>query len=227
MPSAKRVLLVDDDAMLRSSLAEQLASEGPYAIVEAADCAEARLRAREGLYEFMILDVSLPDGDGRALCREFRDSGVTAPIILLTAADSDADTIEGLNSGANDYIAKPFRFAVLMARVQAHLRSHGQSEEAVYRIGPYTFRPSAKVLLDAAERKIRLTEKETNILKFLYRSGETVPRETLLHEVWGYNPAVTTHTLETHIYRLRQKIETNPGQARILVTESGGYRLMP
>ena len=227
MPSAKRVLLVDDDTMLRSSLAEQLASEGQYAIVEAGTCAEGRAKAAEGLYEFMILDVSLPDGDGRALCKSLRDDGITAPIVLLTAADTDSDTIEGLQSGANDYITKPFRFAVLMARVHAHLRSHGQSEEAVYRIGPYTFRPSAKVLLDAAEKKIRLTEKETNILKFLYRSGETVPRETLLHEVWGYNPAVTTHTLETHIYRLRQKIEINPGQARILVTESGGYRLMP
>ena len=227
MPSTKRVLLADDDAMLRASLAEQLAGEGPYTIVEAADCAEAKARAQEGLYEFMILDVSMPDGDGRALCRGLRDSGVTAPIILLTAADSDADTIEGLNSGANDYVTKPFRFAVLMARVHAHLRSHGRSEEAMYRIGPYTFRPSAKLLLAADARKIRLTEKETNILKYLYRSGETVPRETLLHEVWGYNPAVTTHTLETHIYRLRQKIETNPGQARILVTESGGYRLMP
>ena len=227
MPSAKRVLLVDDDVMLRGSLAEQLAAEGAYTIVEAGSCAEARTRAREGLYEFMILDVSLPDGDGRKLCREFRDSGVTAPIVLLTAADTDTDTIQGLNSGANDYVTKPFRFAVLMARVHAHLRSHGQSEEAVYRIGPYTFRPSAKVLLDASEKKIRLTEKETNILKFLYRAGDTVPRETLLHEVWGYNPAVTTHTLETHIYRLRQKIEVNPGQARILITESGGYRLMP
>ncbi|MEJ1967884.1 MAG: response regulator transcription factor [Rhizomicrobium sp.] len=227
MPSAKRVLLVDDDTMLRSSLAEQLAGEGAYTIVEAGTVAEAKARAKEGLYEFAILDVSLPDGDGRALCRALRDDGVTAPIILLTAADADSDTIEGLQSGANDYVTKPFRFAVLMARVHAHLRSHGQSEEAVYRIGPYTFRPSAKVLLDANERKIRLTEKETNILKFLYRSGETVARETLLHEVWGYNPAVTTHTLETHIYRLRQKIEANPGQARLLVTESGGYRLMP
>ena len=227
MPSAKRVLLVDDDTMLRHSLAEQLAAEGAYTIVEAANCAEARERAKDGLYEFMILDVGLPDGDGRALCRSFRDSGVSAPILLLTAADTDDDTIAGLESGANDYVTKPFRFAVLMARVHAHLRSHGASEEAVYRIGPYTFRPSAKVLLDPQEKKIRLTEKETNILKFLYRSGETVPRETLLHEVWGYNPAVTTHTLETHIYRLRQKIETNPGQARILVTESGGYRLMP
>ncbi|MEJ0043744.1 MAG: response regulator transcription factor [Rhizomicrobium sp.] len=184
MPSAKRVLLADDDSMLRSSLAEQLAGEGPYTVVEAANCAEARARAAEGLYEFMILDVSMPDGDGRELCRGLRDGGITAPIILLTAADSDADTIAGLRSGANDYITKPFRFAVLMARIHAHLRSHGQSEEAVYRIGPYTFRPSAKVLIDGAAKKIRLTEKETNILKFLYRSGET----TLLHEVWGYNP---------------------------------------
>jgi DNA-binding response OmpR family regulator len=218
--------LVDDDATLRSSLAEQLAAEGDYLPVEAGTCAEGRARSREGLYEFMILDVGLPDGDGRKLCRELREDGVTCPIVLLTAKDSDADMIEGLDSGANDYVSKPFRFAVLMARIHAHLRSHEQSEEAVYRIGPYTFRPSAKVLLDPQGKKIRLTEKETNILKFLYRSGETVARETLLHEVWGYNPAVTTHTLETHIYRLRQKIETNPGQAQILVTESGGYRLV-
>jgi DNA-binding response OmpR family regulator len=227
MASTKRVLLVDDDTMLRASLAEQLSSTGAYSVAEAANCEEARARAGEGLFEFIILDIGLPDGDGRELCSWLRGSGVTAPIILLTAADTDQDTIEGLKSGANDYVAKPFRFAVLMARIHAHLRSHGQNENAVYRIGPYTFRPSAKVLLDVNSKKIRLTEKETNILKFLYRSGETVPRETLLHEVWGYNPAVTTHTLETHIYRLRQKIEISPGQARILITESGGYRLMP
>jgi DNA-binding response OmpR family regulator len=226
MPSTRRVLLVDDDSMLRSSLAEQLEHDGGFATVQAGSCAEARARVRDGLYEFMILDVGLPDGDGRDLCREFRADGVTCPIILLTAKDSDADIVEGLASGANDHIAKPFRFAVLEARIHAHLRSHEQSEEAVYRIGPYTFRPSAKLLLDPKGKKIRLTEKETNILKHLHRSGQTVPRETLLHEVWGYNPAVTTHTLETHIYRLRQKIENNPGAAQILVTESGGYRLV-
>jgi DNA-binding response OmpR family regulator len=226
MPGTKRVLLVDDDTMLRESLAEQLVQEDDFAPVGAGTCEEARRLARDGVYEFMILDVGLPDGDGRDLCREFRAEGITCPIILLTARDSDTDVIEGLQSGANDHIAKPFRFAVLAARIHAHLRSHEQSEEAVYRIGPYTFRPSAKLLLDAKGRKVRLTEKETNILKHLYRSGATVPRETLLHEVWGYNPAVTTHTLETHIYRLRQKIEADPGAARILITESGGYRLV-
>ena len=226
MPAPKRVLLVDDDQMLRASLAEQLQAEGAFTVVEAASIAEGRAKAAEGLYEFLILDVGLPDGDGRILCRELRQSGVTAPILMLTAAESDADTIEGLDAGANDYVTKPFRFAVLMARVHAHLRSHGHSEEAQYRIGPYIFRPSAKLLIGEAARKIRLTEKETNILKFLHRSGDTVPRETLLHEVWGYNPAVTTHTLETHIYRLRQKIEVDPARARLLITESGGYRLM-
>ncbi|MBV9990151.1 MAG: response regulator transcription factor [Alphaproteobacteria bacterium] len=227
MPTPKRVLLVDDDTMLRSSLAEQLAQEDSYTVVEAGSIEEGRARAQDGLYEFMILDIGLPDGDGRMFCRELRDAGISCPIVMLTAADTDTDTIEGLESGANDYVTKPFRFAVLMARVHAHLRSHGHSEDAQYRIGPYTFRPSAKLLIDDAAKKIRLTEKETNILKFLHRSGETVPRETLLHEVWGYNPAVTTHTLETHIYRLRQKIETDPSRARLLVTESGGYRLMP
>jgi len=226
MRKAKRVLLVDDDDMLRVSLAEQLAAGGVYETVEARTYAEGLKKALDGLYEFMVLDVSLPDGDGRVLCRSLRDAGVTCPIVILTASDSDADTIAGLKAGANDYITKPFRYAVLMARVDAHLRSHGSSEEAIYRIGPYTFRPSAKILLEGGKR-VRLTEKETNILKYLQRAGGTVSREVLLHEVWGYNPAVSTHTLETHIYRLRQKIEKDPSHAQLLLTESGGYRLNP
>src|SRR5579872_4368528 len=156
-----------------------------------------------------------------------RDGGLTAPIIMLTAATGDVDTIQGLDAGANDYVTKPFRFAVLLARVRAQLRSHEQSEDAVFRIGPYEFRPAAKLLIDERQKKIRLTEKETNILKYLYRAGEKpVSREELLAEVWGYNAGVTTHTLETHVYRLRQKIEPEAG-VRLLLTEAGGYRLAP
>jgi DNA-binding response OmpR family regulator len=221
----KRILLLDDDIILCTTLAEQLAQEG-FAVVTAHNCAEAEVKAGDGNYDLLILDVGLPDGDGRALCQRLREGGVCCPILLLTAADSDADQVSGLDAGADDYILKPFRFNLLMARINAHLRNRDRSEEASYRIGPYTFRPSAKMLVDAAAKRIRLTEKETNILKFLYRNGGTVPRETLLHEVWGYNPAVTTHTLETHIYRLRQKIEVHPGDARILVTENGGYHLV-
>jgi DNA-binding response OmpR family regulator len=136
--------------------------------------------------------------------------------------------ILGLDAGANDYVTKPFRFGVLLARIRAHLRQHEQSEDAIFKVGPYTFKPSAKLLVREDAKKIRLTEKETAIIKFLYRAGEQViGRDTLLHDVWGYNAGVTTHTLETHIYRLRQKIERDPSHAEILVTEAGGYKLVP
>ena len=227
MPSAKRILLVDDDEMLRASLAEQFARPmGRTNRSRREPTARAIRRALKGSTNSWCWTSRSPMATGANSAAPFAIPGVTCPIIILTASDSDADTIDGLKAGANDYITKPFRFAVLMARVDAHLRSHGTSEEAIYRIGPYTFRPSAKVLVEGGKR-IRLTEKETNILKYLQRAGSTVSRDVLLHEVWGYNPAVSTHTLETHIYRLRQKIEKDPSRAQLLITESGGYRLNP
>jgi DNA-binding response OmpR family regulator len=141
---------------------------------------------------------------------------------------ADGDAVLGLDSGANDYVTKPFKFAVLLARIRAHLRQHEASEDAVFQIGPYSFKPGAKLLVNEKGSKLKLTEKETAILRFLYRAGQkVVTRDVLLQEVWGYNANVTTHTLETHIYRLRQKIEPDPSNARILVTESGGYKLVP
>ena len=119
-------------------------------------------------------------------------------------------------------------FAVLLARIRAQLRQHEQSEDAVFTIGHYSFRPAQKLLVEEDGGKVRLTEKETAILKYLYRAEQKViTRDILLEEVWGYNSGVTTHTLETHIYRLRQKIEKDPSNASLLVTESGGYKLMP
>lgn len=226
MAQLKTILIVDDDADLRSALAEQLAGD-EFRVVEAGDGGQGVAAARDVQADLILLDVDLPDMDGREVARLLRQSGVAAPIVMLTAADADADHIEGLDAGANDYVTKPFRFGVLLARIRAHLRSHEQSEAAVYRIGPYEFRPAGKVLIDARQKKIRLTDKETNILKYLYRKGAPVPREELLTEVWGYNAGVTTHTLETHVYRLRQKIEPDPARASILLTEAGGYRLAP
>ena len=226
MGQLKKILLVDDDDDLREALSEQLVLTEDFDVFEAANGADAVVKSRDAIYDLVILDVDLPDTDGRELCKLMRKQGVKSPIMMLTGADGDADTILGLDSGANDYVTKPFKFPVLLARIRAQLRQHEQSEDAVFQLGPYTFKPSMKMLVDEEERKIRLTEKETNILKFLYRSSEgVVPRDVLLHEVWGYNAGVTTHTLETHIYRLRQKIEPDPSNARLLITESGGYRL--
>ncbi|TNE39442.1 MAG: response regulator transcription factor [Alphaproteobacteria bacterium] len=228
MKSGKKILMVDDDTALREALDEQFALHDEFDLSQAATAGEGLALAKEGAFDLILLDVGLGEADGRDVCRSMRKGGVTCPIIMLTGADTDADTILGLEAGANDYVTKPFRFAVLLARIRAHLRSHEQSEDAVFKIGPYTFKPSAKMLLDDDDKKIRLTEKETSILKFLYRTGEkVVGRDTLLHEVWGYNSGVTTHTLETHIYRLRQKIEPDPAHAMLLVTEPGGYKLVP
>lgn len=226
MSTFKKILMVDDDDDLREALADQLVLTEEFDVFEAGTGAAGLEKAREGHYDLVILDVGLPDMDGRELCRLMRKQGVKCPVVMLTGHNTDADTILGLDAGANDYVAKPFKFPVLLARIRAQLRQHEQSEDAVFSIGPYTFKPAAKMLIDEQEKKIRLTEKETNILKFLYRAESgVVARDTLLHEVWGYNAGVTTHTLETHIYRLRQKIEPDPSNARILVTESGGYRL--
>lgn len=228
MASLKKILLVDDDEDLREALAEQLIATDDFDVFEAGSGAEGVEKARAGSFDLMVLDVGLPDTDGRELCRKLRKQGIKCPILMLTGHDTDSDTILGLDAGANDYVTKPFKFPVLLARIRAQLRTHEQSEDAVFALGPYTFKPAMKMLIDAKDKKIRLTEKETNILKFLYRSGDSVvARDVLLHEVWGYNAGVTTHTLETHIYRLRQKIEPDPSNARLLVTESGGYKLVP
>ena len=227
MNMAKKVLLVDDDDELRESLAEQLRLHDEFETAEAGNGSDALAMLKETNFDIVLLDVGLPDLDGRELCRIARRSGIKIPVIMLTAADTDADTILGLESGANDYVVKPFKFGVLLARVRAQLRQHEQSEDAIFTIGRYTFKPSAKLLIEEdKDQKVRLTEKETAILKYLYRIGnKAVSRDQLLNEVWGYNAGVTTHTLETHIYRLRQKIEEDPSSAKILLTKPGGYLL--
>jgi len=228
MSNAARLLVVDDDLDLRDTLAEQLRLCDEFDVLTAATAAEAADLVKAERVDLGIMDVRLPDMDGREAVRQMRRNGFRGPIIMLTAQGSDADTVLGLESGANDYVVKPFKFAVLLARIRAQLRQHEASEDAIFRIGPYTFRPGAKILVNEKGSKLKLTEKETAILRYLYRAGtRVVSRDTLLSEVWGYNAHVTTHTLETHIYRLRQKIETNPASARILVTEPGGYKLMP
>jgi len=227
MTQTRRILIVDDDADLRNALVEQLALD-PEFQVESVETAEAALKLIADLPpDLVIMDVGLPDLDGREAVKRIRRDGYRRPVIMLTAHDSDADAVLGLDSGANDFVGKPFRFVVLLARIRAQLRQYEASEDAEFQVGPYTFRPTSKNLVDANGVKLRLTEKEAAILRYLHRAEQQpVARETLLKHVWGYNANVTTHTLETHIYRLRQKIESNPAEAQLLVTEAGGYKLV-
>lgn len=228
MSNIRKILVCDDDNELRGALVEQLSLYDEFQIKQVETGTAAVQIAKADHFDLLIMDVGLPDIDGREAVKILRKGGFRSPVIMLTGHDGEADTILGLEAGANDYVTKPFRFAVLLARIRAHLRQHEASDDAIFAIGPYSFRPGAKLLVTEKGSKIRLTEKETAILRFLYRAGQKViGRDVLLQEVWGYNSNVTTHTLETHIYRLRQKIEVDPGRSRILVTESGGYKLVP
>ena len=226
--ATKNILLVDDDDDLRDALTEQLALYDEFSVITEASATKGVNTARSEQIDLLVMDVGLPDMDGREAVKILRKGGFKAPIIMLTGHDTDSDTILGLEAGANDYVTKPFRFAVLLARMRAQLRTHEQSEDAIFTIGHYTFRPSQKLLTEEDGNKVRLTEKETAIMKYLYRAEQKViSRDELLEQVWGYNSGVTTHTLETHIYRLRQKVEKDPSNARLLVTEGGGYKLVP
>ena len=226
--TSRTILIVDDDDDLRETLVEQLSLYEEFAILDEATAGKGIQAARAGIVDLLIMDVGLPDMDGREAVKLLRKGGFKAPIVMLTGHDTDSDTILGLEAGANDYVTKPFRFAVLLARIRAQLRQHEQSEDATFSVGPYIFKPSQKLLTDQKGGKVRLTEKEASIIRYLYRADQkVVTRDVLLEEVWGYNSGVTTHTLETHVYRLRQKIERDPSNAEILVTESGGYKLVP
>ena len=230
MPNRRPILIVEDDETLRNMLTEYLDETREFVVSTAADleAADKMLANEDAHFDAVILDIGLPDGDGRDYCARLRRQGHSMPIIMLTGAIEETDVVRGLDSGAGDYVAKPFRAAELLARLHAQLRIFDRSEQVVFPVGPYTFRPAKKMLHDSAKnRRIRLTDKETAVLKYLYRSEAAVNRQILMHEVWGYNSAVTTHTLETHIYRLRQKIEADPTNPSLLVTEGGGYRLRP
>ncbi|MFD0916603.1 response regulator transcription factor [Pseudahrensia aquimaris] len=224
----RTLLLVDDDNDLREALVEQLSLYDEFTMIQEQTATAGIKTARDNRIDLLVMDVGLPDMDGREAVKLLRKGGFKSPIIMLTAHDTDSDTILGLEAGANDYITKPFKFAVLLARIRAQLRQHEQSEDAVFTIGQYSFRPAQKIMIEEDGSKVRLTEKETAILKYLYRAErKVITRDVLLEEVWGYNSGVTTHTLETHIYRLRQKIERDPSNAQLLVTDSGGYKLVP
>ena len=229
MANARKILIVDDDTDLRDTLVEQLSLHEEFEASAVDTGAKGASAAKANSPDLVLMDVGLPDTDGREVVRSLRKGGFKAP-------DHHADRPRhrfrtpfwASNPAPMTMWPKPFRFAVLLARIRAQLRQHEASEDAVFSVGPYSFRPGSKMLTGANARKVRLTEKETAILRFLYRAGQMpVSRETLLQEVWGYNSGVTTHTLETHIYRLRQKIEKDAANPEILVTEAGGYKLVP
>lgn len=212
---AKRLLIVVDDPMFRRIVFEQLQTQPDI------DPVERQLAAVDD----EPFDAALVGAAETATV--LRERGARCPIILLAEPGADVESLLAADEGLSDVVVKPFRLGVLLARLRAQIQLHERSQDLALPIGPYVFRPAMKCLVrEDTGARIRLTEKEAAILMHLHQAGaQAVSRESLLEEVWGYNAGVTTHTLETHIYRLRQKIETDPADARILITDAGGYRL--
>ncbi len=224
MRCGRKILIVDGDSSMRATLREQLTRDDAFAVVEACGAreAETRLFAQQGQFAAIIMDAMLPDGDGYEVCARLRANGLSTPVILMNGANRISETEDTIT------IAKPFRLSELMTHLRVQLEARIVAAPDRFAIGPYEFRAAEKALHhEDPVLRVRLTEKEVAILAFLRSVGpRAVARQELLREVWGYNPNVTTHTLETHIYRLRRKMEPDPGKATLLVTEAGGYRLV-
>ena len=228
MNGGRQILIADANSTLIEMLSEQFQSQKEFDTYNAVSAAAALKFVEEEYFDAIILGTNLSDMDGYKLCQLMRRNEVTSPIIVLVDSHDEANESLRVQIGATEYMVKPFRYNVLLAKLKAHIRSYEQTESMASKIGPYKFQPSKKLLFDeAGQNRIPLTDKEVGILKCLNRAGNSiVSRDVLLERVWGYNAAVTTHTLETHVYRLRQKIELDPSRAQILVTEAGGYRLI-
>jgi DNA-binding response OmpR family regulator len=222
------ILIVDDDEALRETLSDHLADRHGFAVHTAATLGDADkyLNMEELRVYGIILDIGLPDGNGLDYCSRLRERGYKMPIIILTGSNGEDDVVIGLDFGANDYITKPFRSDELAARLRAQLRLFDESEDAIFSLGPFIFHPSKRQLRDSTkEACIQLTDRESIVLKYLVRARGSVNRRTLLKEIWGYSPGVITRSVETHIYRLRRKIEADPWHPRLLVTTHEGYAL--
>jgi DNA-binding response OmpR family regulator len=229
MTTKRRILVVDDDETLRAMLADQIATHEEWEIGQAATGAEALEAVRSSTFDAILLDLTLPDLDGREVCRILRREGIACPVIVLTAATSDADAILSLDAGANDFISKPFRLGVLLARMRAQLRQYQSSADAIFAVGPYLYRPGTRTLVERANgHEIALSDTENSILRQLCRAaGVAVSRQELYEQIWGFSAPLDTHTLQTHVYRLRRKMERDPSRPRLIVSERQGYRLVP
>ena len=219
-----RILLVEDDVAIARLLKEGLEDE-VYAVDVAHDGDEGYRTAMADDYDVIILDVMLPEMNGYEVCRVLRQDGNQTPILMLTARDAERDIVEGLDIGADDYLAKPFSFEVLLARIRALLRRPNEKLEEVLRVGDLTLDPSSKKVMRASQ-EINLTAKEYGVLEYLMRNASKVlSKEQIISHVWDFDADVLPNNVELFIMFLRRKID-KPFDSKLIHTVPGfGYKL--
>lgn len=219
-----RILLVEDDTAIARSLKEGLEDES-YAVDVANDGSEGYRTAAADDYDVIILDIMLPEMNGYEVCRALRNDGNKTPILMLTARDAERDIVEGLDTGADDYLAKPFSFDVLLARIRALLRRPNEKLEEILQVGDLKLDPSSKKVTRASQ-EISLTAKEYSVLEYLMRNkGKVLSKEQIISHVWDFDADVLPNNVELFIMFLRRKID-KPFKSKLIHTVSGfGYKL--
>lgn len=223
-PWRMRILVVDDDARLARAVRRGLESEG-YAVDVASESGEGEWLATENDYDAIVLDVMLPGGSGTELCRRLRAAGNWVPILILTAKNASDDEVQALDSGADDFLAKPFSFGVLVARIRALLRRHGDPRPVVLGVDDLTLDP-ARHRVCRGQEPIELTPRQFALLEFLMRrAGEVVPKRVIIEHVWDFSFDGEPNIVEVYVGQLRKRIDVPFGRANLQTVRGAGYRL--
>jgi DNA-binding response OmpR family regulator len=222
------IAVIDDDESVRRGIVMNLELEG-FTVMTAADGEAGVALVKEHQPDLIILDVMMPKKDGLQACREIRVAGISTPLILLTARSSEVDKVLGLELGADDYLAKPFGMLELIARVKALLRRVQRTTEIdMVKFSNVQIDFKAYKAVRNDNEPIDLSAREYRLLRYLVaKQGNVVSRDELLDEVWGYNSYPTTRTVDNHIARLRQKVESNVDEPQHILTVHGvGYKFV-
>ena len=219
-----RILLIEDDVAIARSLKEGLEDEA-YAVDVAHDGDEGYRTATADDYDAIILDIMLPSMNGYEVCQALRQDGKRTPILMLTARDAERDIVKGLDTGADDYLAKPFSFEVLLARLRAILRRPNEKLGEVLRVGDLTLDPSLKKVTRASQ-EISLTTKEYGVLEYLMRNtGKVLSKEQIIAHVWDFDADILPNNVELFIMFLRRKVDKPFGKKLIHTVPGFGYKL--
>jgi two-component system, OmpR family, response regulator len=220
-----KLLLVDDDVALAGALRRGLTAEG-FTVEVAGDGTEGLWRAREGGYDAVLLDIMLPGTNGYRVCAELRRAGVRTPILMLTAKDGDLDEAEALDTGADDYLRKPFSFPVLVARVHALLRRASLGDPAPLVVGDLRLDLRARRVFSGTD-PVALTAREFDLLTYLVRrAGRVVSKQEILTGVWDDAFEGDPNVVEVYVARLRRKLDDASGRGSIETVRGAGYRML-
>ena len=222
----KKILLFEPDGLLRKTLVEQILLNKDFHVAEARSFDDIKYKLTKSSFDLMIIGTDTEAHGLSSIGRFIKEAEITNIVLFMIEAETSRASLFEESKEKHHFIERPFRIHHLNKKISTILAKISNSNEVTYKVGPFIFFPIKKVIMLDDKTKVELTEKEVDILKCLLGSGEeAVERDKLLKQVWNYSSDVTTHTLETHIYRLRQKLEIDPSIPRLIISKGGGFKI--